>query len=83
MATLTLKNVPDHVVERLKEQAARHRRSLNQEAIARLEATVAVRSEAETDRIRRKLEASIERSLAKGIWVESELVDALIEEGRP
>lgn len=33
MATLTLKNVPDDLYRRLKEQAAAHRRSLNQEAI--------------------------------------------------
>jgi plasmid stability protein len=33
MATLTLKNVPDAVMKRLKAQAARHRRSLNSEAI--------------------------------------------------
>jgi len=29
MATLTLRNVPDDLVERLKERAKRHRRSLN------------------------------------------------------
>ncbi len=38
MATLTLKNVPDDLYQRLKEAAARNRRSLNQEAITRLAA---------------------------------------------
>jgi len=37
MATLTLRNVPDDLVERLKERAKRHRRSLNNETIAALE----------------------------------------------
>lgn len=37
MATLTLRNVPDDLVERLKARAKRHRRSLNSETIATLE----------------------------------------------
>lgn len=35
--TLTLKNIPDEVYERLKVAAERHRRSLNSEAIVCLE----------------------------------------------
>lgn len=38
MATLTIKNVPDRLVRRLKSQATLHRRSLNLEVIACLEA---------------------------------------------
>ena len=37
MATLTIKNIPDEVYQRLKHQAAEHRRSLNQEIISCLE----------------------------------------------
>jgi plasmid stability protein len=37
MATLTVRNVPDDLVARLKERARRHRRSLNSETIAALE----------------------------------------------
>ena len=37
MATLTLRNVPDDLVERLKLRAKQHRRSLNSETIASLE----------------------------------------------
>ena len=33
MATLTIKNIPDDLVRRLKAQAERHRRSLNAEII--------------------------------------------------
>ncbi|MFQ5656549.1 MAG: plasmid stability protein [Candidatus Methylomirabilales bacterium] len=43
MATLTIKNIPDALVRRLKAQATLHRRSLNHEVIACLEtATQAV-----------------------------------------
>jgi len=38
VATLTIKNIPDPLVRRLKTQAVRHRRSLNLEVIACLEA---------------------------------------------
>jgi len=37
MATLTLRNVPEDLVARLKARARRHRRSLNNETIAALE----------------------------------------------
>jgi hypothetical protein len=39
MATLTVKNVPEWLIERRKDQAALHRRSLNLEMIACLEAS--------------------------------------------
>lgn len=37
MATLTIKNIPEGLRERLKESAAQHRRSINGEAISCLE----------------------------------------------
>jgi plasmid stability protein len=37
MATITLKNVPDDLHQRLKASAERHRRSMNSEALVRLE----------------------------------------------
>jgi plasmid stability protein len=40
MATLTLKNVPDSLYRRLKRSARLHRRSLNGEAIHRLESSL-------------------------------------------
>ena len=42
MATLTLKNVPVKLVVALKEKAAQNRRSLNQEAMLRLERSVSM-----------------------------------------
>ena len=41
MATVTLKNVPEELVRMLKGQAKQNRRSLNQEALARLESSLA------------------------------------------
>ncbi len=38
--TLTLKNIPDAVYERLKQSAEANRRSMNSEAIVRLEAAL-------------------------------------------
>ncbi len=38
MTTITLKNIPDELHQRLKERASRHHRSLNSEIIASLEA---------------------------------------------
>jgi plasmid stability protein len=43
MATLTLKNVPDELIESLKREAKATRRSLNQETLVRLEQSLAVR----------------------------------------
>ncbi len=40
MATLTIKNLPDALYERLKAKAAAHRRSLNSEAILAVERAV-------------------------------------------
>ena len=37
MASITIKNIPEAVHRRLKQDAKRNRRSLNQEVIARLE----------------------------------------------
>jgi plasmid stability protein len=56
MATLTIKNVPDELYQLLKETAHRQRRSINREALLRLE--LALRSvqgeeEALMERIRR------------------------------
>ena len=42
MATLTLKNVPTDLVDRLKREAKENRRSLNQESLLRLERSVSL-----------------------------------------
>ena len=53
MATLTLKNVPDELYERLKAQAAAHRRSLNSEAIVCLATVLAPTRIAPSERLAR------------------------------
>jgi antitoxin FitA len=57
MATVTLKNVPEDLVRMLKQEAKQNRRSLNQEALARLEASLAAprRSGGATVRALRRL----------------------------
>lgn len=42
VASITLKNVPEALHERLKEEAARRRRSLNSEILVRLERSLGV-----------------------------------------
>ena len=51
MATLTLKNVPEALVERLKREAKQSRRSLNQEALVRLEESLAIRRPTSEEKI--------------------------------
>lgn len=55
MADLTIRGVPETVYEALKDEAERNRRSLNQEVVHRLEASVrapTVDPEAELERVR-------------------------------
>lgn len=81
MATLTLKNVPEGLVEQLKEEAKQNRRSLNQEALSRLENSVALRKRSAEETV-----AALRR-LHKRFGSRPILTDALLErarrEGRP
>ncbi len=63
-ATLTLKNVPDDVVERLKLAAQANRRSMNSQAIVCLEAALMPVKMAPSDRLARarELRASLSRA---------------------
>jgi plasmid stability protein len=81
MATLTLKNVPEGLVDQLKEEAKQNRRSLNQEALSRLESSVALRNRSAEETI-----AALRR-LHKRLGSRPIMTDALIKrakrEGRP
>ena len=80
MATLTIKNIPEPLVRRLKQRAALHRRSLNLEVISCLErATQAalVDVEAELARIRAI------RKTPVGFKVTDALLKELKSHGRP
>ena len=84
MATLTLRNVPDELYERLKAQATMNRRSLNQEAIAILELNVAKRPRTpeEQAELLARLAANGERDRLAGVWLDAEGVKEMINEGR-
>jgi len=79
MATLTLKNVPDDLHDRLKTQAAAHRRSLNQEAIECLDRLPAGRRSGE-EQIRAIRE--FQKSLGKSYAFTNEQIDRWKREGR-
>lgn len=53
MATLTLKNIPDDLYERLRQRAAAHRRSINGDMIHCLEQALQPRRLAPEERIQR------------------------------
>jgi plasmid stability protein len=79
MATITLKNVPDDLYARLKERAARSRRSINREAIVCLEQAlpnVEVDREALLARIRARREAMT------GIYITEEELNVAKRKGR-
>lgn len=78
-ATLTLKNIPDAVYDRLRASADAHRRSMNSEAIVCLETVLLprrVNPDEQLSRVR-ELRASL------NFTVTAEDVDTLKREGRP
>ncbi len=80
MATLTIKNLPDDIYAALTKMAKRNRRSINGEAIVRLEQglqNVEPDVEATIERIRRN------REKLKGVWLTDEFLDYAKNEGRP
>jgi plasmid stability protein len=78
--TLTLKNIPDEVYERLKLSAEMHRRSLNSEAIVCLETVLLTTKIAPGERIARARELRAKLSIKK---FRARDVDALKRQGRP
>ncbi|MBK6584072.1 MAG: Arc family DNA-binding protein [Gammaproteobacteria bacterium] len=78
--TLTLKNVPDEVYQRLKASAETHRRSLNSEAIVCLESVLLP---GRIDPAERLARARAMRAALPGNQFRAHDVDALKREGRP
>ncbi|WP_345536024.1 FitA-like ribbon-helix-helix domain-containing protein [Variovorax defluvii] len=78
--TLTLKNIPDAVYDRLKLSAEAHRRSMNSEAIVCLEAALRLDKVAPAERLARarQLRAVLPKSKFR-----ARDIDALKREGRP
>lgn len=79
MATLTLRDVPDDLLESLKADAARNRRSLTQEAIQRLRLGIWRRTPEERQRA---FERAWELAKQSGVRIDHSDVEALINEGR-
>jgi plasmid stability protein len=79
--TLTLKNIPDEVYERLKAAAVAHHRSLNGEAIVCLEtALLGARKISPQERIAR---ARVLRASLRNGELSAEDIDKFKREGRP
>ncbi len=78
--TLTLKNIPDEVYQRLKASAEAHRRSLNSEAIVCLESVLLPGRMSPGERLARARELRL--ALPKGKFRPRD-IDALKREGRP
>jgi antitoxin FitA len=78
--TLTLKNIPDEIYERLKAAAQAHRRSLNSEAIVCLESALMPGQMAPAERIARA--RALRASLPAGQF-SAEDIDAFKQAGRP
>jgi len=77
--TLTLKNIPDEVYERLKLSAEAHRRSMNSEAIVCLESALVASRLAPAERIARA--RGLRAALPKGKFRARD-IDAMKREGR-
>lgn len=77
--TLTLKNIPDEVYERLKAAATRHRRSLNSEAIVCLESVLTPTRISTSERLARarELRAGLDKQFRTGD------IDDFKRQGRP
>ena len=78
--TLTLKNIPDTVYERLKLSAAIHRRSLNSEAIVCLESVLAPTRLMPSERLARA--RALRAALPQGKFRARD-IDAAKRESRP
>ncbi len=78
--TLTLKNIPDALYDRLKLAAEMHRRSLNSEAIVCLESVLLPTKMMPSERIARARE--LRATLSTGKFRARE-IDAAKREGRP
>lgn len=77
--TLTLKNIPDEVYERLKDSAESHRRSLNSEAIVCLETALLPGRIAPAERLAR---ARALRNALPKVKFRARDIDAMKREGR-
>lgn len=81
MATITLKNIPDALYERLKYFAKLRHRSLNGEIIHNLEKSVGLPEE-DVEELRKQITA-FRKSIGKKGQLTDEEIENAIDEGRP
>lgn len=81
MSTLTLKNVPEDLHRRLKERAARNRRSVEDEALRCLDEAVAA-PPLDDEAFLEEVRLSREALAARGVWITPESIREAIEQGR-
>ena len=79
-ATLTLKNIPDAIYDRLRASADAHRRSMNSEAIVCLEAVLMPTKLAPSERLARARE--LRTALPQRSFLAND-IDLAKREGRP
>ncbi len=79
MPSITVKNIPEEIYDRVREQAKAHHRSINSEIIACLEQTVKPQQVSPDDILQ---EARRLRKKAKGS-LSSEEIESAINQGRP
>mgnify|MGYP003428594849 FL=1 len=82
MATLTLKNVPDEMYAALTKVAKRNRRSINGEAIVRLERSLE-NTDPELETTLERIRKNREEMRRRGVWLTDEFLDYAKNEGRP
>lgn len=80
MTTITIKGIPQDLYERLKQSAVQHRRSINSEAIVRLERSLGLRR-LEADELLRKADEIRQRLSATPLT--DELLKEVKSHGRP
>lgn len=81
MPSLTLRDIPAELHDKLRAEAEAHGRSLNKEILLRLKVSLMQRPArgareilAASDRVRRRL---------KGVWLDDRTLDSARREGRP
>ena len=79
MATLTIKNLPEELHKRLKENAAQHRRSINSEILALLEEGLHPRRRTADEIL---ASARVVRENMKNVWLDDRKIDQAKREGR-
>jgi plasmid stability protein len=81
MATLTIKNVPETLVRRLKQQAVAHRRSLNLEVITCLE-SIAQATPVDVEAMLARVRA-VRVTLRGGVQLTNRMINEAKRQGRP